>query len=46
MKRIRDYPKEKQIKPSYGGGDKLQFPAGGPMLAALAFDDIDKDEMS
>jgi thioredoxin reductase/pSer/pThr/pTyr-binding forkhead associated (FHA) protein/ferredoxin len=45
MKRIRDYPKEKQILPSYGGGDKLQFPAGGPMLAALAFDDIDKDEL-
>ncbi|MCC6849515.1 MAG: NAD(P)-binding domain-containing protein [Deltaproteobacteria bacterium] len=45
MKRIRDYPKEKQILPSYGGGDKLQFPAGGPMLAALAFDDIDKDDL-
>jgi thioredoxin reductase/pSer/pThr/pTyr-binding forkhead associated (FHA) protein/ferredoxin len=45
MKRIRDYPKEKQILPSYGGGDKLQFPAGGPKLAALAFDDIDKDEL-
>lgn len=45
MKRIRDYPKEKLIKPSYGGGDKMPFPAGGPMLAALAFDDIDKDAM-
>src|SRR5438093_67468 len=45
MKRIRDYPKEKLIKPSYGGGDKMQFPAGGPMLAALAFDDIDKDDL-
>jgi thioredoxin reductase len=45
MKRIRDYPKEKLIKPGYGGGDKLQFPAGGPKLQALHFDDIDKDEM-
>jgi len=45
MKRIRDYPKEKLIKPNYGGGDKLQFPAGGPMLQALHFDDIDKDQM-
>ncbi len=45
MKRIRDYPKEKLIKPSYGGGDKMEFPSGGPMIAALAFDDIDKDEM-
>src|SRR5262245_8022034 len=45
VKRIRDYPKEKQILPSYGGGDKLQFPAGGPLLAALAFDDIDKDDL-
>ena len=45
MKRIRDYPKEKLIKPNYGGGDKLQFPVGGPMLNALHFDDLDKDEM-
>ncbi len=45
MKRIRDYPKEKLIKANYGGGDKLQFPAGGPLLGALYFDDIDKDEM-
>jgi thioredoxin reductase/pSer/pThr/pTyr-binding forkhead associated (FHA) protein len=45
MKRIRDYPKEKLIKPNYGGGDKLQFPAGGPMLNSLHFEDIDKDEM-
>ena len=43
MKRIRDYPKEKLILPSYGGGDKLQFPAGGAMLSSLAFEDIDKD---
>lgn len=45
MKRIRDYPKEKLIKPNYGGGDKLQWPGGGPLLASLCFDDIDKDEM-
>jgi thioredoxin reductase/pSer/pThr/pTyr-binding forkhead associated (FHA) protein len=45
MKRIRDYPKEKLIKPGYGGGDKLQFPAGGPKLQQLHFDDIDKDDM-
>ncbi len=45
MKRIRDYPKEKMILPSYGGGDKLQFPVGGAMLGSLTFDDIDKDEL-
>lgn len=45
MKRIRDYPKEKLIKPNYGGGDKLQFPVGGPMVNSLHFDDLDKDEM-
>lgn len=45
MKRIRDYPKEKLIKPNYGGGDKLQFPVGGPMLNSLHFGDLDKDEM-
>jgi thioredoxin reductase/pSer/pThr/pTyr-binding forkhead associated (FHA) protein/ferredoxin len=45
LKRIRDYPKEKLIKPSYGGGDKLPFPTGGPLLASLYFDDIDKDDM-
>src|SRR5215470_10110648 len=45
MKRIRDYPKEKLIKPNYGGGDKLQWPSGGPLLSSLYFDDIDKDEM-
>src|SRR5690349_13413555 len=41
MKRIRDYPKEKLIKPNYGGGDKLQFPGGGPLVTGLQFDDID-----
>src|SRR5437660_10438583 len=45
MKRIRDYPQEKLIKPNYGGGDKLQFPVGGPMLNSLQFDDLDKDAM-
>jgi thioredoxin reductase len=45
MKRIRDYPQEKLIKPNYGGGDKLQFPVGGPMLNSLQFDDVDKDAM-
>jgi thioredoxin reductase/pSer/pThr/pTyr-binding forkhead associated (FHA) protein/ferredoxin len=45
MKRIRDYPKEKLIKPGYGGGDKMQFPPGGPMLESLYFDDVDKDEL-
>src|SRR5262245_64517533 len=45
MKRIRDYPQEKLIKPNYGGGDKLQFPVGGPMLNSLHFGDLDKDDM-
>jgi len=45
LKRIRDYPKEKPIKPNYGGGDKMPFPPGGPLVTALHFDEIDKDEM-
>ncbi len=45
MKRIRDYPKEKLIRPNYGGGDKLQFPPGGPLVTSLYFDDVDKDQM-
>jgi len=45
MKRIRDYPKGKPILPSYGGGDKVPFPPGGPLLTSLQFDPIDKDEM-
>jgi len=41
MKRIRDYPREKLILPTYGGSDKLQFPEGGEMLAQLHFDPIE-----
>jgi thioredoxin reductase/pSer/pThr/pTyr-binding forkhead associated (FHA) protein/ferredoxin len=45
MKRIRDYPKDKQILPDYGGGDRMQFPKGGELIAKLYFPAIDKDEM-
>ncbi len=45
MKRIRDYAKEKLILPHFGGGDQMQFPAGGPLVAALQFGPIDKDDM-
>ena len=45
LKRIRDYPKDKLILPSFGGGDKMQFPAGGDLVAKLYFGPIDKDDM-
>src|SRR5919106_2639878 len=45
MKRIRDYAKDKQILPDYGGGDRMQFPKGGNLIARLHFDPIDKDRM-
>lgn len=45
LKRIRDYPKDKLILPNFGGGDSMQFPAGGECVASLHFDPIDKDDM-
>ena len=45
MKRIRDYAKDKPILPDYGGGDAMEFPAGGELVTALRFDPIDKDRM-
>lgn len=45
MKRIRDYAKDKPILPNFGGGDKMPFPPGGALVSALAFDEIDKDEL-
>lgn len=45
MKRIRDYPKDKLILPDFGGGDQMQFPKGGPLVAALQFPAMDKDEI-
>jgi thioredoxin reductase len=45
MKRIRDYAKDKQILPDYGGGDRMQFPEGGELITQLRFDPIDKDVM-
>ncbi len=45
MKRIRDYSKDKLILPSFGGGDQMRFPRGGPLIDCLCFDPIDKDEM-
>lgn len=45
MRRIRDYPKDKQIKPNFGGGDKMQFPVGEQLISSLHFEPIDKDDM-
>ena len=45
MKRIRDYPKDKLILPDFGGGDQMKFPKGGPLVAALQFPPIDKDDI-
>lgn len=45
MKRIRDYAKDKQILPDYGGGDRMQFPKGGDLIRRLYFEPIDKDAM-
>lgn len=45
MKRIRDYAKDKLIIPAFGGGDHLEFPEGGKLIARLSFTDIDKDDM-
>ncbi len=45
MRRIRDYSKDKLILPGFGGGDRMAFPRGGPLISALAFEAIDKDEM-
>lgn len=45
MKRIRDYPKEKDILPDFGGGDKMKFPKGDDIFNLLHFPPIDKDEM-
>jgi thioredoxin reductase/pSer/pThr/pTyr-binding forkhead associated (FHA) protein len=45
MKRIRDYPKEKDILPDFGGGDKMKFPKGDAVFNQLHFPPIDKDEM-
>jgi len=45
MKRIRDYGKDKMILPDFGGGDRMEFPKAGPLIEALQFAPIDKDEM-
>lgn len=45
MKRIRDYPKDKLILPDFGGGDRMKFPKGGPLISSLRFSPIDKDEI-
>ena len=45
LKRIRDYAKDKQILPDFGGGDAMQFPRGGELIRSLEFGPIDKDEM-
>ncbi len=45
LKRIRDYPKEKFILPTFGGGDKMAFPAGGHCVTRLHFEPIDKDDI-
>lgn len=45
MKRIRDYAKDKQILPDFGGGDRMQFPIAGPLIEKLHFAPIDKDRI-
>jgi thioredoxin reductase/pSer/pThr/pTyr-binding forkhead associated (FHA) protein/ferredoxin len=45
MKRIRDYAKDKLILPDFGGGNQMQFPMGGELIARLAFEPLDKDAM-
>ncbi len=45
MKRIRDYSKDKQILPGFGGGDKMCFPKAGPLVDSLRFAPIDKDAL-
>ncbi|MGI9625434.1 MAG: FHA domain-containing protein [Longimicrobiales bacterium] len=45
LKRIRDYPKDKLILPSFGGGDKMKFPKGGDLVSRLYFEAIDKDDL-
>jgi len=45
MRRIRDYAKDKPIFASFGGGDSMPFPPGGPLVSSLHFDEIDKDEL-
>ena len=45
LKRIRDYAKDKQILPDFGGGDAMQFPRGGELIRSLEFGPIDKDDM-
>jgi pSer/pThr/pTyr-binding forkhead associated (FHA) protein/thioredoxin reductase len=45
LTRIRDYAKDKAILPDFGGGDKMRFPDGGPLVSKLHFAPIDKDEM-
>ena len=44
MSRIRDYEQHKLIHPDYAGDDS-PFPSGTPMIDALHFADIDKDDM-
>jgi thioredoxin reductase (NADPH) len=45
LTRIRDYAKGKAILPDFGGGDKMLFPEGGPLVKDLHFSPIDKDAM-
>ena len=45
IRRIRDYSKDKLILPDFGGGDRMQFPAGDELISNLHFEAIDKDDM-
>lgn len=45
LKRIRDYAKDKQILPGFGGADKMKFPKGKGLVEKLQFEPIDKDDM-
>ncbi|MYN63765.1 MAG: FHA domain-containing protein [Acidobacteria bacterium] len=37
LKRIRDYDKDKPIKPDFGAGKQMGFPKGGPLIERLHF---------
>lgn len=46
LKRIRDYDKDKPIKPDFGAGKQMGFPKGGPLVERLHFfDDIRGEDL-
>ncbi|MCE2542104.1 MAG: FAD-dependent oxidoreductase [Acidobacteria bacterium] len=46
LKRIRDYDKDKPIKPDFGAGRQMGFPKAGPLIERLHFfDDIRGEDL-